>query len=286
MYKKICIVFLTLLICLTTILLIPKDIRLKASEEDYGGPELDYDFIDEILENLSSIIMEYPEGREFGYDGENEASIYIQDCMNEINLLNVSDHGDVSRARIRNKYWSGLKWTPPAHYHGDRYTGGYLPDRQTPTHWYLHIKVYNTSNWDIVDEKNLTSDYNSNYCYPLLLQPPKNLGYEHNISFKNVTVKDNYDQDGGEQFVLLETDWTVPYGWMYDGDGVPDSVDDLEKKSNVKGFILRDGNGLNDFFDGTVMMACSENILDELGGCSINGSDGKWLADHGQFEIS
>lgn len=53
---------------------------------EYGGPELDFDFIYKVVENLSNIVKKYPMGRDFGSPGEHYARDLIIGWMKEIVL--------------------------------------------------------------------------------------------------------------------------------------------------------------------------------------------------------
>ena len=100
MNKKIYVFIVALLMCLTTIVFIPSDLKVEAASGGKGnGVEdifLDYQYIWNITENLSNVIFDAPQddginkGRNFGTTGEHYAAInIIKDTMvNDLNLYN------------------------------------------------------------------------------------------------------------------------------------------------------------------------------------------------------
>ena len=119
---------------------------------EYGGPELDYNFIYEVVENLSNIVKQYPEGRDFGTPGELYARDLVKGWMQEIGLQNV--HTDkITGEWTKEDSWQNLRnflFDP------DYYTDPWVEKldlKKNFTKWYLDVKVYD-KNKNLVDEKN------------------------------------------------------------------------------------------------------------------------------------
>jgi hypothetical protein len=95
MRKKIIVLIVTLLIYLTTIIIVPNDLVIKANPGDGGGFGINYQFIYNVTQNLSNVIYdaydgsELHKGRAFGSKGEHFAA----DCIIElfIDIFSMSD---------------------------------------------------------------------------------------------------------------------------------------------------------------------------------------------------
>jgi hypothetical protein len=79
--KKISVLIVTLF--LTSVVILPKDLNVKASEE---GPDLDYGFVYNITKDLSNIVFNVKsdgldKGRAFGTAGEHQSALDIKDWM-------------------------------------------------------------------------------------------------------------------------------------------------------------------------------------------------------------
>ncbi|UCF13479.1 MAG: M28 family peptidase [Thermoplasmatales archaeon] len=96
MRKKLSVLIVALLIFLSSIMIIPDDLKVEASGEGGdGGIGLDLDFMWSVTENLSNIVHEYepgdiPKGRFFGsWGAEFKAANYINYTMNNLGLDDV-----------------------------------------------------------------------------------------------------------------------------------------------------------------------------------------------------
>lgn len=95
MERKLSAIFVTLLMCLTAIVIVPHNNDVKADTGSGGNSELDAQFIHRITENLSNVIYnaysdgELQKGRAFGSKGEHYAADYIYNEMNQIGLSNL-----------------------------------------------------------------------------------------------------------------------------------------------------------------------------------------------------
>jgi hypothetical protein len=228
---------------------------------EYGGPQLDFDYIYTIIENLSNIIKKYPKGREFGTSGEEYAGELIFNWMNEIGLT------DVHKEKIVGNWTKKDSWdnTYNSIFDSDYYQDGWIEKldlKKNFTRWYLTIKVYDEYG-NLFESKN----FSQNMCFPFLKEET---GIDsHNVSEFNISIFDDFKIIGSDGIVLIENDWRDPYDWFI-------SLANKLKKSNVKGFILMDCN------DDTIFMmpsGTSSPLLPRFSkpGFSINGSSGKWI---------
>ena len=100
MKNKLYVIFLTLLMCLTVIVIVPEDLEVEAGSGGTGeedGIGLDYDFMWNVTENLSRVVHDvYPQGedvirkgRAFGTDGDRWTANYTRDILEDLDLENV-----------------------------------------------------------------------------------------------------------------------------------------------------------------------------------------------------
>lgn len=231
----------------------------------YGGPELDFEFIYRVVENLSDVIKIFDKGREFGTPGELYARDLVKGYMDEIGLQNV--HLD--------KITSDWDWTDTwenfynairdPDYHLDGWVEN-LTLKKNFTKWYLHVKVYDQQD-QLISEKNFSQDD----CFPILKREDKT--GSHNVTLRDIPIVDDFKISGDERIVLIEADWRDPYNWWIS------NMTNL-RKPFVKGFILMDCH------DDTFFMLPSGTSSPLLRprfskpGFSINGSSGKWIKQY------
>jgi len=98
MKNKIFVLFVTLLMCLSAILILPSDLEVDAAGGGEGDNDigLDYDFMWKVTDNLTSVVHnayndgDIRKGRDFGSKGDLWTADYINDTMNdECGLSNV-----------------------------------------------------------------------------------------------------------------------------------------------------------------------------------------------------
>ncbi len=95
MRRKIITILLTIMMCLTAIVIVPVNNYVKADVGSGGNFELDNAFIHTVTENLSNVIYnvyndsELHKGRAFGSKGEHWSADYLESVMQEIGLTNV-----------------------------------------------------------------------------------------------------------------------------------------------------------------------------------------------------
>jgi hypothetical protein len=90
MKRKIITVVVCGLLLISGIVMIPKNIDVKAEADGGNGTVgIDVTYIHSVAENLSKIVFNFPKGRSFGTDGERHASYRILDWMQDIGLSNV-----------------------------------------------------------------------------------------------------------------------------------------------------------------------------------------------------
>jgi len=242
------------------------NLKIKAASmgkivNEYGGPELDFNFIYRVVENLSNIVKQNPEGRDFGTPGEQYARDLIKGWMEEIGLENV--HTD----KITGEWTKEDSWQNLHNFllDPDYYTDPWIEEldlKKNFTRWYLDVKVYDKDN-NLVDERN----FSKGTCFPFLKE--EKVTEPHNVTMKNVRIFDDFRIGGPDGIILLEADWRDPYGWW------TSNLTNLKRK-NVKGFILMD------CFDETFFMMPSGTSSPAVArfsepGFSINGSNGKWI---------
>jgi hypothetical protein len=227
----------------------------------HGGPQLDFSFIYQVVENLSNIVKQYPQGRDFGTPGEHYARDLIKGWMQEIGLQNV--HID----KITGEWTKQDSWQ---NFHNflldpDFYTDPWIEEldlKKNFTKWYLHVKVYDKNN-NIVDERNFSKEAS----FPFLKEEKES--QSHNVTMQDVRIFDDFQIGGVDGIILIEADWRDPYGWW------TSNLINL-KRQNVKCFILMD------CFDDTIFMMPSGTSSPAVArfskpGFSINGSNGKWI---------
>jgi len=98
--EKLMVLVVVVLLCLSGMVIINKDLNVEATPEGGGGEDggvgLDYTYIYNITEELSNVISLYPagmipKGRAFGTWGEHyTADKIINKTMNDIGLWNVT----------------------------------------------------------------------------------------------------------------------------------------------------------------------------------------------------
>jgi len=231
----------------------------------YGGPELDFEFIYKVVENLSNVVKTYPKGRDAGTPGNHYAGNLVKGWMEEIGLQNVHTED------IRSDWGWGDTWENPhnllydSNYHLDGWVEN-LSLTKNYIQWYLHVKVYDTRN-RLVAEKNFSQDE----CFPFMKE--ESITGSHNVTLHDVTVADEFKTGGSDQVVLLEADWRDPYAWWIS------NMTNL-KRPNVKGFILMDCHDDTFFMEpsGTSSPIIRPRFSEP--GFSINGSSGKWIKQY------
>jgi hypothetical protein len=231
----------------------------------YGGPELDFEFIYKVVENLSNIIKTYPMGRDFGTSGEHYARDLVRGWMEEIGLQNVCTD-KIGGEWTKKDSWQNLY---NLIFDPDFYTDPWIQGldlKKNFTKYYLDIKIYD-KNDNLVDQRN----FSQGTCFPFLKE--EKLFEPHNVTMKNVKIFDEFQTGGPDGIILIEADWRDPYAWW------TDNLTNL-KKNNVKGFILMD------CFDETIFMMPSGTSSPPAvarfsePGFSINGSSGKWIKSY------
>ena len=240
------------------------EVHLERPVSEYGGPQLDYDFIYKVVENLSNIVKQYPEGRDFGTPGEHYACDLIKGWMQEIGLKNVSTD------KLTGEWTKEDSWQNPYNFlfDPDYYTDPWVEKldlKKNFTKWYLDVKVYDKSN-NLVDEKNFSKET----CFPFLKEEKEN--EPHNVTMQNVRIFDDFQAGRSDGIILIEADWHDPYGWW------TSNLTNLKRK-NVKGFILMD------CFNETFFMMPSGTSSPAVArfsepGFSISGSNGKWIKNY------
>jgi len=95
MYKKLCVIFITLLLTIpATIIILPRNMNAQAEGGAESGEDLDldYSYIYNRTKDLSDIIKNAPldhgmqKGRAFGTTGEHLAKTYIEGWMDDLGL--------------------------------------------------------------------------------------------------------------------------------------------------------------------------------------------------------
>jgi len=103
MKRKIIVLILTMLMCLTAIVIIPHDFETEANSGESGGKDgdgksngFDYDYIWSMVRDICNVTHEYPpsmipKGRAFGTWGEHyAANDIIAQNMSNIGLYNIT----------------------------------------------------------------------------------------------------------------------------------------------------------------------------------------------------
>ena len=131
MKEKLIVLVITLVTILVSII-VPQNIDVKATE-DYGDPDIDYNYIYDIIKNLTNIInnTEYqPKGRYFGELGEIKSAENIEFWMNEIGLECV--HNETINAT----------WTKEDEGSDNAWYEGPLNQYRDIQDFYVNISVY------------------------------------------------------------------------------------------------------------------------------------------------
>lgn len=123
MMRKICVVLLAFILCISGVMIVNDDVNIKAESVPGGGGEnnsgigLDLDYIWNVTDNLSKIIYEYPpglipRGRFFGSWGGNYAAKYINDTITALGLENVENLtiGHLNLTNTTDKDYTTVLW--------------------------------------------------------------------------------------------------------------------------------------------------------------------------------
>ena len=262
--KKITILIILGLLVTTLPLATAEENDIDTNVTEYGGPELDFEFIYRITKNLSDIIYEHPKSREFGTSGEQLASELLAEYMEEIGLSNVHME-KIGGDWTQEDSWQNIRnFFLDPDYRSDPWIEE-LDLKKNFTKWHLHIKIYDKDNI-LVDEKN----FSEGTCFPFLKEEKKN--EPHNVTIKDIRIFDDFKRSNPDGVVLIESNWPAAYDWWVDN-----STNLL--RDNVKGFIVMDSQ------DDTFFMmpsGTSSPILARFSkpGFSINGSSGKWIKQY------
>jgi hypothetical protein len=255
--------------CSSSVVSVPYNckVELISSSDDvnkYGGPNLDFEFIYRVVENLSNTIKKYPKGRDFGSPGEHYARDLVKGWMEEIGLQNVYID-KITTDWTKKDSWENLhNLLCDPDYHPDGWIEN-LTLKKNFSKWYLHVKVYDKHDVLIADK-----NFSQNECFPFLKEEDES-GY-HNVTLYNVTIVNDFKVGGSDEIVLMEADWRDPYGWWIS------NITNL-KRPNVKGFILMD------CFNDTFFMLPSGTSSPSRPrfskpGFSISGSSGTWIKQY------
>lgn len=266
---KIVVLLILFLLCLTSV---KQDIffetaisiSTRKAINVSGGPELDFDFIYKVVENLSYIVKKYPMGRDFGTPGEHYARDLIVNWMNETGLQNVSTDKITGEWTKKDSWQNIHNFILDPDYYSDPWIEE-LDLKKNFTKWYLHVRVYDKNN-SLIDDRN----FSKGTCFPFLKEEKED--GSHNVTMYDVNIFDDFKLFGPDGIILMEADWRDPYGWWNA------NLTKLRRR-NVKGFILMD------CFDETIFMmpsGTSSPIVPRLSepGFSINGSNGKWIKNY------
>ena len=266
---------------------------LKGTEVEPTIIDFDHTFAREVFYRLSDIInlkdeeKDYsPYGREFGRAGEQLASDSVIHWLGEAGLEseNIKTYLIGKNEWNETIRWKGTKWFlnlkgPLKDGYNSRYDGK-LNMAPRGTEWSLNLTAthptYGTSylNFTGIYTKNNVKYTDS---YPLLDQSTKSKANNYSgntFTLSNIRVFDYYHPlYPDKQIVILTVDHEENYKWMT----TTIKAWTLSGISKIGAFILADDT--EDFFNDTIFMACSNNILKKYGGISINGTSGKWITD-------
>lgn len=275
--RKIVVLVVTLLICLSTFRILNENKEAVASGGGGEGgeytPIMAYSWVYDRTKELSNVVQTYLKGRDFGEQGERHAKDLIYGWMGDgddgIDLPIVPQPERISAT------WNIFDWK----FRDDNYMG-LLAKKRIPIEedCWIHVTVKDKyDNNNVVYENIFT--VNEHTCFPFLKAPTSFLSLGESDSCYNMKVVSNPIKGINQpQCLLKKTDWKNPSAAF---NKIRNQI--LNISSNillVKAFIVYD------CWDNTYFMYPS--FGDEfygLGswtkpGFSINGSEGKSIQDY------